>query len=151
MLEEEDLPAQHLELELTEGVAMRDPQRAIAMIQELHERGVCMSIDDFGTGYSSLAQLKKFQVRKLKIDQSFVRDIATNAEDRAIVGAIVQMARNLGLLTIAEGVETAEQISILRAEGCNEMQGYYFSKPLSAVQFEQFARTRESCPDRLDA
>ncbi|MFC4522346.1 putative bifunctional diguanylate cyclase/phosphodiesterase [Cupriavidus pinatubonensis] len=151
ILEEEDLPAQHLELELTEGVAMRDPQRAIAMIQELHERGVCMSIDDFGTGYSSLAQLKKFQVRKLKIDQSFVRDIATNAEDRAIVGAIVQMARNLGLLTIAEGVETAEQISILRAEGCNEMQGYYFSKPLSAVQFEQFARTRESYPHRLDA
>ncbi|MBJ7314086.1 putative bifunctional diguanylate cyclase/phosphodiesterase [Rugamonas sp. CCM 8940] len=143
ILDEEGLPAEYLELELTEGVAMHDPQGAIAMMNSLHERGVRMSIDDFGTGYSSLSHLKKFKVYKLKIDQSFVRDICTDPEDKAIVGAIIQMARSLGLLTIAEGVETAGQLEFLREQGCDEMQGYYFSKPLPAAQFEQFARARQ--------
>ncbi|WGG51924.1 EAL domain-containing protein [Rugamonas sp. DEMB1] len=121
---------------------MHDPQGAIAIMNSLHERGVRMSIDDFGTGYSSLSHLKKFKVYKLKIDQSFVRDICTDPEDKAIVGAIIQMARSLGLQTIAEGVETAGQLEFLREQGCDEMQGYYFSKPLPAEQFEQFARAR---------
>ena len=141
ILEEEGLPPEYLELELTERVAMHDPQGAIAVMNSLHERGVRMSIDDFGTGYSSLSQLKKFKVYTLKIDQSFVRDISTDTEDKAIVGAIIRMAQSLSLLTIAEGVETAGQRAFLRDQGCDEMQGYYFSKPLPAEQFEAFARS----------
>ncbi|WP_317201163.1 putative bifunctional diguanylate cyclase/phosphodiesterase [Janthinobacterium sp.] len=142
ILSEEGLPAEYLELELTEGVAMHDPQGAIAMMNNLHERGVRMSIDDFGTGFSSLSHLKKFKIYKLKIDQSFVRDISTDAEDKAIVGAIIHMARSLGLKTIAEGVETAEQLAFLSEQSCDEMQGYFFSKPLAPAQFEQLLRDR---------
>ncbi len=142
ILDEEGLSPEYLELELTEGVAMHDPQGAIAVMNNLHERGVRMSIDDFGTGYSSLSHLKKFKVYKLKIDQSFVRDISTDPEDRAIVGAIINMAKSLGLQTIAEGVETAGQLAFLREQGCDEMQGYYFSKPLGSEQFEVFARSK---------
>ena len=101
-----------------------------------------MSIDDFGTGFSSLSHLKKFKVYKLKIDQSFVRDISTDPEDRAIVSAIINMAKSLGLQTIAEGVETAGQQAFLREQGCDELQGYYYCKPLSADQFEEFARSK---------
>jgi len=142
ILDEEGLPPEYLELELTEGVAMHDAQGAIAVMNNLHERGVRMSIDDFGTGYSSLSQLKKFKIYKLKIDQSFVRDISTDPEDKAIVGAIINMAKSLGLQTIAEGVETAGQLAFLREQGCHEMQGYLCSKPLAADQFEAFARAR---------
>ncbi|GJJ01980.1 hypothetical protein RugamoR64_25180 [Duganella rhizosphaerae] len=137
ILEEESLPPEYLELELTEAVAVHDPQGAISIMNKLHERGVRMSIDDFGTGFSSLSHLKKFKVYKLKIDQSFVRDISTDAEDRAIVSAIINMARSLGLQTIAEGVETAEQQAFLRGQHCDEMQGYYFSKPVSPAAFQQ--------------
>ncbi|NNM70780.1 MAG: EAL domain-containing protein [Gallionella sp.] len=139
ILNEAQLPAEHLELELTEGVAMYDPQGAIAVMDNLHERGIRMSIDDFGTGYSSLNYLKKFKVYKLKIDQSFVRDISTDLEDKAIVAAIISMAKSLGLQTIAEGVETAEQMAFLREQGCDEVQGYHYSKPLPTAQFEAFA------------
>ncbi len=143
ILEETGLPPQYLELELTEGVAMHDPEGAVAVMDKLHERGVRMSIDDFGTGYSSLNYLKKFKVYKLKIDQSFVRDINTDPEDRAIVAAIISMARSLSLQTIAEGVETVEQMELLRIQGCDEYQGYYFSKPLSVEDFESFITARK--------
>lgn len=136
ILKEADLSPEYLELELTEGVAMYDPQAAIAVMNTLHELGIRMSIDDFGTGYSSLNYLKKFKVYKLKIDQSFVHDISTDQEDRAIVAAIISMSGDLGLQTIAEGVETAEQLAFLRAQGCDEAQGYYFSKPLPADQMQ---------------
>jgi diguanylate cyclase (GGDEF)-like protein/PAS domain S-box-containing protein len=136
ILEEEELSPEYLELELTEGVAMYDPQAAVEIMDNLHELGIRMSIDDFGTGYSSLNYLKKFKVYKLKIDQSFVRDITTDQEDRAIVAAIISMSRDLGLQTIAEGVETVEQLDYLRAQGCNEAQGYYFNKPMPAAEIE---------------
>lgn len=136
ILDEEGLPPEYLELELTEGVAMQDPQGAIDVMNNLHECGIRMSIDDFGTGYSSLSYLKKFKVYKLKIDQSFVRDISTDPEDKAIVIAVISLAQSLGLKTIAEGVETAEQLAFLREQDCDEMQGYLFSKPLPAEQFE---------------
>ncbi len=140
ILDEVGLAHEYLELELTEAVAMDDPQAAIAMMDRLHERGIRMSIDDFGTGYSSLSYLKKFKVNKLKIDQSFVRDVTDDPEDKAIVAAIINMAGSLGMRTIAEGVETAAQVALLRAQGCVEAQGYYFSKPLPAEQFESFVR-----------
>jgi predicted signal transduction protein with EAL and GGDEF domain len=142
ILESVKLPAQYLELELTEGVAMHDPLGAIATMGNLHERGIRMSIDDFGTGYSSLSYLKRFKVYKLKIDQSFVRDITDDPEDKAIVSAIISLANSLGLKTIAEGVETEGQLAYLREQDCNEVQGYYFSKPLPAEQFEAFVRAK---------
>ncbi len=140
ILDEMQLPPQYLELELTEGVAMDDPLAAIAVMDVLHERGIRMSIDDFGTGYSSLSYLKRFQVYKLKIDQSFVSDITEDPDDKAIVGAIISLANSLGMLTIAEGVETEGQLAFLREKGCNEVQGYHFSRPLPADEFENFVR-----------
>ncbi|MBI1173943.1 MAG: EAL domain-containing protein [Sideroxydans sp.] len=140
ILDEVDLPANYLELELTEAVAMDDPPAAIAVMDKLHQRGIHMSIDDFGTGYSSLSYLKRFKVHKLKIDQSFVHDITDNPEDKAIVTSIINMASGLGLHTIAEGVETAAQLAFLRLHGCEEVQGYYFSKPLPADELENFVR-----------
>lgn len=144
VLAEVGLPPQYLELELTEGVAMNDPVGAIAVMNKLHERGVRMSIDDFGTGYSSLNYLKRFSVYKLKIDQSFVRDITDDPDDKAIVAAIIALAHSLGFLTIAEGVETEGQLAFLRAQGCDEVQGYFYSEPLLADQFEAFVRQHQA-------
>lgn len=138
ILDEFGLPPRCLELELTEGVAMENPLAAITVINDLHERGVRMSIDDFGTGYSSLSYLKRFKVSKLKIDQSFVRDIARDPDDEAIVDAIIGLSRSLGLQTIAEGVETAEQLAFLRDKGCHQVQGYFFAEPMPAAEFEAF-------------
>lgn len=146
LLDEARLPAHLLELELTEGVAMTDPLGAIAIMNNLHERGIRMSIDDFGTGYSSLSYLKKFQVYKVKIDQSFVRDITEDVDDKAIVGAIISMATSLGMQTIAEGVETEGQLEFLKDRGCTEVQGYYISRPLPADQFEVFMREKTPLP-----
>jgi diguanylate cyclase (GGDEF)-like protein/PAS domain S-box-containing protein len=140
ILEEVGLAPEYLELELTEGVAMYDPHAAIEMMNNLHELGIRVSIDDFGTGYSSLSYLKKFKVYKLKIDQSFVRDISTDPEDKAIVSAIISMSKSLGLQTIAEGVETIEQLNYLQAQGCDEVQGFYYSKAMPADQLEQYFR-----------
>ncbi|TDP59570.1 sensor domain-containing protein [Roseateles toxinivorans] len=140
ILDETRLPPNLLELELTEGVAMVDPLGAIAVMNDLHDRGVRMSIDDFGTGYSSLSYLKKFRIYKLKIDQSFVRDITDDPEDKAIVSAIIGMAASLGLQTIAEGVETAGQLDHLRAMGCDEVQGFHFSRPVPADAFAAFVQ-----------
>lgn len=145
-LQELGLPAQYLELELTEAMAMDNPTAAIALMNQLHEQGVRLSIDDFGTGYSSLSYLKKFKVSKLKIDQSFVRDIGDDKDDRAIVTAIINLASSLGMHTIAEGVETASQLAFLRLQGCDEVQGYYFSKPLPVDQLEAFAKTLIATP-----
>ncbi len=146
ILNEIGLPASFLELELTEGVAMDDPDTAIAIMDNLHARGVRMSVDDFGTGYSSLSYLKRFKVYKLKIDQSFVRDITDDPEDRAIVTAIINLSRSLGFQTIAEGVETESQLAFLREQGCDEVQGYYFSKPLPAEQFAEFVQRHSAIP-----
>ena len=140
VLAEADLPPQCLELELTEGVAMGNPLGAIAIMDSLDQCGVRMSIDDFGTGYSSLSYLKRFKVYKLKIDQSFVRDITDDPDDKAIVVAVIALARSLGFLTIAEGVETAGQLAFLREQGCDEVQGYLYSPPLPAAEFEAFVR-----------
>jgi EAL domain-containing protein (putative c-di-GMP-specific phosphodiesterase class I) len=114
---------------------MHDPAAAIAVVQRLRALGVLLSIDDFGTGYSSLSYLKQFQVHKLKIDQSFVRQISEDGHDQSIVRAILGMAQSLGMLSIAEGVETAAQRAELERLGCDEVQGYLFGKPMLAAEF----------------
>ena len=119
-----------LELELTESLSMEDPEASIELMHRLKATGIGMSIDDFGTGYSNLSYLKRFPVDKLKIDQSFTRGLTSNPEDRSIVTAVIRMAHSLGLRAIAEGVETEGQLRLLAAEGCDEIQGYYFSRPL---------------------
>lgn len=146
ILAEARLPPEYLELELTESVAMHDPEGAISVMDRLHEHGIRMSIDDFGTGYSSLNYLKKFKVYKIKIDQSFIRELDSRVEDRAIVAAIISMSSSLGLLTIAEGVETSGQLAFLRGQHCDEAQGYYYSKPLPATEFEAFLAHRQKSP-----
>ena len=146
ILAEARLPPEYLELELTESVAMHDPQGAISVMDRLHEHGIRMSIDDFGTGYSSLNYLKKLKVYKIKIDQSFIQELDSRAEDRAIVAAIISMSNSLGLLTIAEGVETSGQLAFLRGQHCDEAQGYYYSKPLPATEFEAFLAHRRKSP-----
>jgi diguanylate cyclase (GGDEF)-like protein/PAS domain S-box-containing protein len=129
------LPNQ-LELELTESILIDDTEIILDTVRSIKALGVKLSIDDFGTGYSSLAYLKKFAVDKLKIDQSFIRDILVDQEDRIIVQTIIQMAHNLNLRTIAEGVENQETFSLLNSFGCDEIQGYFFSKPITSDDFE---------------
>jgi EAL domain-containing protein (putative c-di-GMP-specific phosphodiesterase class I) len=114
-------------------------------MNRLHSFGVRMSIDDFGTGYSSLNYLKRFKIHRLKIDQSFVRSIAEDADDQVIVAAIIGLAHNLGLQTIAEGIETPEQVKYLRSKGCDVMQGYYFGRPVPAEQFKGLTGFTGTC------
>ncbi|GKT11469.1 MAG: hypothetical protein ISEC1_P0433 [Thiomicrorhabdus sp.] len=138
MIDESGVPYESLELELTEAVAMHDAKYIIGIMNELHENGISIAIDDFGTGYSSLSYLKQFNANKLKIDQAFIRELSTSSDDRAIVSAIIDMASNLGMKTIAEGVETSEQLAFLRMQGCDEIQGYYYSKAIPADEFAEY-------------
>lgn len=139
-LAEGQLPGHRLELELTEGTAVEDPTSALSVMMQLHEQGAHLSMDDFGTGYSSLNQLKRFPLGKLKIDQSFVRDVSEDANDRAIITAIIHMAQALGIRTTAEGIETEAQRIFLLEQGCDEGQGYLFNRPLPAAAFESLLR-----------
>ena len=135
VLRDSGMQPQSLELEITEGMVMQDPHRAVTTLHAIKAMGVRLAIDDFGTGYSSLAQLKRFPIDTLKVDRSFVRDISTQPEDQAITAAIIAIGRTLGLTVVAEGVETKEQKTFLQERDCDQMQGYYFSQPVSALQF----------------
>jgi len=137
VLKQFELPAHYLELELTESIAMKNADTAIKITQQLAGLGVQLSIDDFGTGYSSLSYLQRFSLHKLKIDQSFSFKMVKNKETENIVTAIISLAKSLNLKTIAEGVETVEQLNMLVEKQCDEIQGYYFSRPVPADEFEK--------------
>lgn len=130
ILSEACLDPHYLKLELTESVTMRDVERAVLILGELKTLGVCLSMDDFGTGYSSLSYLRRFPLDTLKIDRSFVSEMENRGESRAIVQMIMSLARSLGMEIVAEGVETAKQVSLLKSLGCEYAQGYFFSKPI---------------------
>ncbi|MGA8064206.1 MAG: EAL domain-containing protein [Candidatus Sulfotelmatobacter sp.] len=131
VLHETRLPPQYLEMELTESLLLTNADLMLSVIQKLKAAGVTLAIDDFGTGYSNFTSLRRFGVNKLKIDRSFISDVATNPDDSAITAAIINMAKSLRLKVIAEGVENEAQMSFLRAHHCDEIQGYYFSRPLA--------------------
>ncbi|WP_281887367.1 bifunctional diguanylate cyclase/phosphodiesterase [Paenibacillus sp. YYML68] len=145
ILKETGLDPSALELEITESIAMHDVQRMIRKLHELKNLGIRISMDDFGTGYSSLHYLTKFPLHKLKIDQSFVRGISADSDNAVIVQTIVSMARHLNLDVLAEGVETSEDLSYLQGLSCTSAQGYYFSKPITAEQFELLLCDQRTC------
>ncbi len=140
------VPAQHLELELTESILMQDPDAVAALLKRLKLLGVKLSLDDFGTGYSSLAYLSRFPIDVVKIDQSFVRDIITDPDAAGIVSTIIGLAQRMKLRTIAEGVETEAQLGFLRKLGCEVMQGYYFSRPVPEGEFTEMLRAGKCLP-----
>ncbi|MBY5993752.1 EAL domain-containing protein [Ferrimonas balearica] len=137
ILELTRLPAHCLELEITEGTVIQQPDKAIATMQSLQDMGIHLALDDFGTGYSSLSYLKRFPIDTLKVDKSFVDDIATSNKDRMMTASIVTIARNMELSVVAEGVETQEQLAVLKGLQCDLVQGYFFSKPIPEVEFEK--------------
>jgi diguanylate cyclase (GGDEF)-like protein/PAS domain S-box-containing protein len=132
VLRETALESRYLEIELTESAVMHDAEQFVAMLNELNDLGVQIAIDDFGTGYSSLSYLKRFPVDRLKVDRSFVQDIATDSDDATIVRTIIALGHNLGLKVVAEGVETEQQLQFLRENHCDELQGYLYGMPLAA-------------------
>ena len=143
ILQKNELPSYFLELEITEGTVMDDPQEAIAIMRSLSARGIHLAMDDFGTGYSSLAYLKQFPLNTLKVDKAFIDDMKTE-RGRNMVDSIVTIAHNLDLHVVAEGVEQASQISILEELNCETLQGYYYSKPLSKDEFTAFLKQQQS-------
>jgi EAL domain-containing protein (putative c-di-GMP-specific phosphodiesterase class I) len=138
ILADTGLEAAWLEFELTESMLMEETPDLGRTLDGLRSLGVKLAIDDFGTGHSSLSHLKRFPIDKLKIDRAFVRDVPGDADDAAITGAIIDLARNLGITSIAEGVESEAQVDFLRARGCDEMQGFLLSPPLPAAQAATF-------------
>jgi EAL domain-containing protein (putative c-di-GMP-specific phosphodiesterase class I) len=138
------LESRYLELELTESMVMKDPKITTSSLSVLKEMGVSIAVDDFGTGYSSLAYLKKYSLDVLKIDRSFVRDIATDPDDAAIVGAIIAMAKSLDMNVIGDGIETQEQLESLKQNGCDVVQAYLMGKPAPADEGEAFLKNYSS-------
>ncbi|HEU4844827.1 MAG TPA: EAL domain-containing protein, partial [Burkholderiaceae bacterium] len=149
-IRDHDIAPELLELELTESSLMSNAEDTITVLQNLKALGIQISIDDFGTGYSSLAYLKRFPIDKLKIDIAFVREVTSNPDDAAIVLAIINMAHSMKLEVIAEGVEKDAQLAYLRRHGCDEMQGYYFSRPLPEEEFEQMLSEGKSLQTPAD-
>lgn len=150
VLQETGLAPEYLELEITENIAVHNEETVIAILNELRKVGIHIAIDDFGTGYSSLSYLKRFPIDKLKIDQSFVRDCKDDMYGDGIVRAIIGMGHSLNLKVIAEGVETWEQADFLQRNGCDEVQGYFYSKPMTADDFASLMRREAFCPEAVE-
>lgn len=131
-----------LEMEVTESFIMNDPQRWIELLQSMKRLGVSIAIDDFGTGHSSLSYLRKLPINKLKVDMSFVKDIPEQEDACAIVNSIINLARNMKMSTLAEGIETKEQETYLATHECEEGQGYLYAKPMNLKDFKQWLKTR---------
>jgi EAL domain-containing protein (putative c-di-GMP-specific phosphodiesterase class I) len=146
VLQATGMAANLLELELTESALMEDVGESVQRLQAIHDLGVQFAVDDFGTGYSSLAYLKRFPIRCLKIDRSFVKDVTTDANDAAIAQAIVALAEMLKISVVAEGVETREQLAIIRRFGCHELQGFLFSGPLAPEDMLALLRSGRRLP-----
>lgn len=140
-LREIDLSPDSIVIEITESLLLENSEEVIKKLNHFQENGVQISLDDFGTGYSAMSYLKKYKIDFLKIDQSFVRDMVSDTGDQAIIEAIILIAHKLGILVIAEGVETVEQYSMLRFAGCDFAQGYYFAKPMPAADFEAYIQS----------
>jgi EAL domain-containing protein (putative c-di-GMP-specific phosphodiesterase class I) len=145
-LENSGMKAELLELELTETFLIKNSERAGKVLADIKKLGVRLAIDDFGIGYSSLTHLKRFPIDTLKVDRSFIRDLPQDPEDRAITEAIIAMGKSLKLTVVAEGVETLEQQTFLHDHACDEMQGYFFSKPIPSDQFAELLRRRIQSP-----
>ena len=146
VLKETKLDPRYLELEITESVAMHDAEKTIATLNNLRALNLQLSIDDFGTGYSSLSYLKRFPINKLKVDQSFIRNMTTDTNDASITKSVILLGQSLNLSVIAEGVETAEQLALLKQFGCDEIQGYFFSRPIPEHELESLLRSN---PERM--
>ncbi len=149
ILNDTRLDPRYLDLELTEGTVMQNAEDTIATLHSLKEMGIRLSIDDFGTGYSSLSYLKRFPLHTLKVDRSFVKDLTKDPDDEAITHAIIAMANSLGLKVIAEGVETEDQLRFLASRGCDEMQGYLFSPPLSASKITELLQSNSNLYQKI--
>lgn len=137
LIKETKIDTKFVELEITESVLMKDFNNNVKLLTRIRDLGVKIALDDFGTGYSSLSYLKRLPISTLKIDKSFIDNIVTNERERAIVDGIINLAQKIDLSVVAEGAETKEQVNVLKKMGCNEIQGYYFSKPLTAGQIEE--------------
>jgi EAL domain-containing protein (putative c-di-GMP-specific phosphodiesterase class I) len=136
------MKAELLELELTESMVIQNAERAGRVLTEIKKMGARLAIDDFGVGYSSLTHLKRFPIDTLKVDRSFIRDLPQDLEDKAITEAIIAMGKSLNLTVVAEGVETQEQQTFLQDHACDEMQGFFFSKPIPGDAFAELLRQR---------
>jgi len=143
-LDDAGLHPQYLEVELTESAVMSEPEESIAILEQLSAMGVLVSVDDFGTGYSSMSYLRRFPIDKLKIDRVFINEIVSRPEDASIVRAIVSLAHSLRLKVVAEGVETSAQLDFLKHVGCDEYQGFHFSRPVPAIEFERLVRDKSA-------
>jgi EAL domain-containing protein (putative c-di-GMP-specific phosphodiesterase class I) len=151
VLQDTGLAPDLLELELTENVVMRDIERAARVLGAIKALGVRIAIDDFGVGHSSLAYLKRFPIDTLKLDRSFVRDVADSSESRAIAEVLIAQGKTLSMRVVGEGVETHEQQAFLRQRACDEMQGFYFSKPIASGEFSDLLRKHAPFARRGDS
>ncbi|MEA4827728.1 MAG: EAL domain-containing protein, partial [Clostridium sp.] len=140
ILEETKLPPEYLELEITESILMKYVKQNLLILDELKALGIKIALDDFGTGYSSLSYLRILPINKLKLDKSFIDEIHLSESNKSIVEGLIELAHKIGITVIAEGVEIKDQYSVLREINCDEIQGYYFSRPISADEFERFIK-----------
>src|SRR6266853_2137101 len=148
-LDDAGLEARFLEVELTESAVMTEPETSVTILEQLSQMGVLVSVDDFGTGYSSMSYLRRLPVAKLKIDREFIREVMSRPDDASIVRAIVSLAHSLRLKVVAEGVESPAQLDFLKTIGCDQYQGYHFSKALPAAQFEALVRSKRAAEPEL--